>query len=235
MVLSPRDHSRSLRNPTKRVSRLAPLVLGPSRFLDFRVFSNPRTENSWAGSVEKERKRASQRREGRDIVPFQSENPLKQRATLEWRAISAITTKKNCARWHLVLSPLFIPHPPFAYSPFFLPRRQLLPEWWNPVVTWLPKNTSCIFSRDFRIASPSPVSPSFAADVCFSFSLTESLLSFSRFRWALSRTRVWFTSSRLLIEFDARSWYCLRAVANPTSVSVSRWYCWSNLYMYTSD
>lgn len=94
--------------------------------------------------------------------------------------------KKNCARWHLVLSPpLFIPHPPFAYSPFFLPRRQLLPEWRNPAVTWLPENTSCIFSRDFRIASPFPGSPSFAAGAMLLYlSLTNSPLPFSRFWWA---------------------------------------------------
>lgn len=117
---SPRDHSRSLRNPTKRVSRLALLVPGPSRFLDFRVFSNPRTENSWAGSVEEERKRASQRRERRDIVPFQSENPLKQRATLEWRAISAITTKKKlCEMTSRALPPFYSPLPVCLFS--FLP------------------------------------------------------------------------------------------------------------------
>lgn len=230
---SPRDHSRSLRNPMKKVSHLALLVLGPSRFLDFRVFSNPRTENSWAGSIKEERKRASQRWEGRDIVPFQNENPLKQRATLEWRAISAITTKK-IVQDDISCSPPFLFPTLFAYSPFFLPRCQLLPEWWNPVVTWLPKNTSCIFSRDFRFASPrSPFLLCDWRDVCSSLSSTKSLFFFFRSR-TLSRARVWFTSSRLLIEFDARSWYCLRVVADPALVSVSRWYCWPSLYIPTT-
>jgi len=128
----PRDHSRSLRNPTKRVSRLALLVPGPSRFLDFRVFSNPRTENSWAGSVEK-RKRASQRREGRDVVPFQSENPLKQHATLERRAIFAITTKKKnlCKMTSRALSPPFYPPPPvrlFTFLPPAIPTSSRMME-----------------------------------------------------------------------------------------------------------
>lgn len=152
------------------------LVPGPSRFLDFRVFSNLRIENSWAGSsVVEGRTRANQRREGRGI-PFQKREPFQKRRATPWMASDLCDynrkrkkKKRNCARWHLVLSPLFIPHPPLVHSSFFLPRCQLLPEWRNLAVTWLSKTTSCIFSWDFRIASQFLVFPSFAADVIFLF------------------------------------------------------------------
>lgn len=127
------------------------------------VTREPKTVGQVA-SRRNESERANGEREGisypsRARTLWSSVQPLNGERSLR------LQRKKNCARWHLVLSPLFIPHSPFAYSPFFLPRRQLLPEWRNPVVTWLSENTSCIFSRDFRIASPFPVSLSFAADV----------------------------------------------------------------------
>jgi len=69
--------------------------------------------------------------------------------------------------------------------------------------------TSCIFSRDFRVTVPRFLPATDAASLSLPLllpvPLTLSLsLSLSR-RCAVSRARVWFTSSLLLIEFDARS------------------------------
>lgn len=170
---SPRDHSRSLRNPTKRV---ALLVLGPSRFLDFRVFSNPRTENSWAGSVENER--ANGEREGisypsRARTLWSSVQPLNGERSLR------LQQKKLCEMTSHALPPFYSPP---SRLPILLSSSRDANFFQNDGTPSLPdyQKIPAVFSLEiFRSRHRSPfLSLSFAADVAL-LSLWLNLVSLS--------------------------------------------------------
>lgn len=135
--LAPRGHSRSLRAPRKRVPLffLPSRSPGPSRFLDFRVFSNPRTENSWAGrAVEGGTERRTRDSRGeKGYSPYPIPNPLKQtRNPLNGERSPRLRQKKKlCEMTSRATSP-----PPVLLFSFHPPATpQLLPERRNPAVT----------------------------------------------------------------------------------------------------
>lgn len=116
----PRDHSRSLRNPTKKgVARLALLVPGALR--DFWISASlvtrePKTVGQVASRRNESERANGERGEGTRRVPFQSERtlwggvqPLNGERSLRLRQ----GKKKLCERWHLARS---LP-PPLFYSP----------------------------------------------------------------------------------------------------------------------
>lgn len=99
----------------------------PSRFLDFRVFSNPRTENSWAGSASKDEsggKRTTRRKEGYSLVPFSERTLFPRRATPE-RSLRLHNGKEKIVRDDIsrILPLLSTPfHPSFLFP---TPRARL--------------------------------------------------------------------------------------------------------------
>lgn len=106
------------------------------------VTRESKTVGQVAASWKEGRERANQRGEGEGgyrTLPARtlseaSRNPLNGERSLRLQPKKK-KKKKLCEMTSRTLSPPFIPHPPLAYSSFFLPRCQLLPEWRNLAVT----------------------------------------------------------------------------------------------------
>lgn len=202
-----------------------------SRFLDFRVFSNPRSENSRAGRFGVERVGwwggPRSRRRKSNIPPvnplnlsrcLNEEGPVGEDVQLTEKGTKKKRKeekkKQNCARCHLMAILEFLS---LSFSFLFFPstsQRQILAEHCS---------SSCVRVLP-DLTEPSRALPASLHQLCFLegfriFELTQLGArafrcrgSFSFLAGPSSRFSAPYQSQQwLLIGFDARSWYCLRA------------------------